>query len=86
MREIFDVLLLIALGMGYIVLYFARREEKAFQVTGYFIGTVMITLVAFYSIANLLIQNRMAESKDHFYRRMMQQKMMQQGPGPAQQK
>lgn len=82
MREIFDVLLLIALGIGYIVLYFARREEKTFQVSGYFIGTVIIALVAFYSIANLLIENRIAGSRDRFYRSMMQHKMMQQPPVP----
>jgi len=39
-----DILILIALGIGYIVLYFAKREEKAMQFLGYIIGCITILI------------------------------------------
>jgi len=56
MREMIDIVLLIALGIGYIVLYFAKREEKLFQIIGYFLGIMIIALSTFYIIINFMIE------------------------------
>jgi hypothetical protein len=63
MREIIDVLLLIALGMGYLVIYFAKRDEKLFQVIGYFVGIMMIALATFYVIMNFMFETRLFQPK-----------------------
>ena len=47
-----DSLLLIALAMGYLVLYFAHREEKGMQFAGYIIGFTIIILAIGYIALN----------------------------------
>ncbi len=39
-----DALMLIALAMGYVVLYLAKREDKALRTIGYIIGIFVIAL------------------------------------------
>ena len=43
--------LLVALALGYIVLYFANREEKNLRSIGFAIGTVIIALAALFIVA-----------------------------------
>jgi hypothetical protein len=38
------ILLLISLGMGYLIMVFARREKKAMRVTGFCLGTFIIAV------------------------------------------
>ncbi len=49
-----DAILLAALGLGYIVCYLAKREDKGMQAIGYLIGTFIIVLSAILIINNLL--------------------------------
>ncbi len=63
MREIIDVMLLIALGVGYIVFYYAKREEKLLQITGYLIGMLIILIATFYITLNFLFQTRLFEPR-----------------------
>lgn len=53
---IFDALLLIALGVGYMVIYFAKKEEKRLQFTGYLIGGIIIALAVIYLFGAFLLQ------------------------------
>ena len=73
---IFDVLLLIALGVGYIVIYFAKREEKGLQFVGIVIGGVIIVLSLCYFVGNIWLQAKMYYPKMRCYKGMMQQRMM----------
>ncbi|MCM8799897.1 MAG: hypothetical protein NC900_04150 [Candidatus Omnitrophica bacterium] len=50
-----EALLLLALGLGYIVLYLAKREEKGLQFLGYVVGTFIILLSIFYILINIFI-------------------------------
>jgi hypothetical protein len=49
-----NVLLIIGLGIGYIILYFAKREEKFLQALGYFLGTLIILYCVFCILLNLI--------------------------------
>ena len=49
-----NVLLVIGLGIGYLVLYLAKREEKGLQALGYFLGTVIILYCGFCILLNLM--------------------------------
>lgn len=40
------VSLLLALGAGYLVLYFAKREERGLRILGLVIGTFILTVAA----------------------------------------
>ena len=91
MREIHDALLLIALGIGYLVFYFAKREEKIFRMTGYVIGLVIIFFTTFYMIINLLEQSQIFSPRIQTYRMqgyppamMRQRTMMPQRTVPQQ--
>jgi len=81
---IVEILLLIALGTGYIVLYFAQREEKLMQLTGYITGGVIIILAAAHLLASLILglnSNRAAQMqcrKSIIRQHMMQQENMMQ--------
>ena len=48
-----DALLLIALGIGYLVVCFAHKEKKALRVSGYIVGFTIILLSAGYTFLNL---------------------------------
>ena len=48
-----DAILLVALGVGYVVLYLAKREEKSLQLMGYLIGGVIIVMAAVYILGSL---------------------------------
>lgn len=72
-----EALLLIALGVGFMVLYFAKREEKGLQFTGYVIGIGIIALALFYIVGNILLQAQICYPKMRYYKGMMQQRMMQ---------
>ena len=71
---IFEALLLIALGLGYVVLYLAKREEKRLQFIGFIIGVLIIALSLIYLISSSLLQSVCPFSRP--YKSMMQQKMM----------
>jgi hypothetical protein len=71
-----EALLLIGLGMGYIVLYFAKREEKGLQLLGYAIGTVIIILTLIYLFDNILTKFNTVYPKMGYNKGMMQQHMM----------
>lgn len=73
---IFDVLLLIALGIGYLVIYFAKREEKELRFFGIVIGGVIIVLSLVYFLGNVWFQAKVFCPKMHYYKGMMQQRMM----------
>jgi len=65
----FEALLLIALGFGYIVLYLAKREDKRLQFLGYFLGAVIITLSLTYLVINVLTQAFFLAPKTRYYNR-----------------
>lgn len=67
-------LLLIAMGIGYIVLYLAKREEKGLQFLGYIIGIVIVILGALFIVTSLTVPDMGRPA-------MMQQRMMP--PPPA---
>ena len=77
---IFEALLLIAMGLGYVVLYLAKREEKRLQFIGYMIGVVIIALSIIYLISNSLLQSVCPFTRP--YKGMMQQQRMMQPPMP----
>jgi hypothetical protein len=55
---LFEAILLIALGIGYVVLYFAKREEKVLQVVGYIVGSAIILLATLYLIGNIYFHTK----------------------------
>lgn len=79
-----ETLLYFSLGIGYIVLYLAKREEKALQLIGYVIGTGIIVLALISIIGNLFLgfeYNRAAfRHKAMMKEPMMQRHMMQPRP------
>lgn len=83
-----DALILIALCLGYMVLYFAKREEKGLKFIGYIIGCVVIALAAISLIFGAWIQTNICrcskkEMRSHegmMQQRMMHQRMMPQAP------
>ena len=52
------ILLLIALGMGYLVLVFAKKEEKALKSLGYLLGIFIIAVSIVFIIRNLWLYTR----------------------------
>jgi len=57
--NLFDALLLIALGMGYIILCLAKKEEKQLRLLGYVIGWLIIVSVVIYMLCSLWIRAKM---------------------------
>lgn len=53
-----DAVLLVALGLGYVVCYLAKREDKGMQVIGYLIGVFIIVLSAILIINSLVLATR----------------------------
>lgn len=74
-----EALLLIALGIGYLVVYFAKREEKGLRFCGYVIGGAIITLTIIYLLGSILFQAKMCRLKG-YDRGLMQQRMMPEPP------
>lgn len=67
-----DVTLLISLGISYIVLYFANREEKGLRLIGFFIGGLILALTVAYMLGDILWQNKLCSARAKYYQRMMQ--------------
>jgi hypothetical protein len=76
MGQMLDVLLLMALGIGYIVIYFAQREDKILQITGYIIGIAIVSFSTFYIVTNFLFQSRLLEPRMPGYQGMMRHRAM----------
>ena len=70
-----EALLLIALALGYIVLYLAKREEKGLQFLGYFLGTLVISVSALLIIRDLFIGGCVFD-KAKMHDMMMKRQMM----------
>ena len=70
---IFEALLLIALGFGYIVLYFAKREEGPLQFIGYLVGSAIMILATLYLLGSLYLHSRINSGKARHYKEMLQQ-------------
>ena len=87
-----DLLLLIMLGLGYIVLYFAKREEREWHILGGIIGTVLMFLALVMLIFNsvnrskLLYRNIQCNKAMQAQESMMQKGIMPQGIQPGQKK
>jgi hypothetical protein len=75
-----EAALLVALGLGYIVIYLARREEKALKALGYTIGSVMIILSSIFIISSLVFGTQIYRK---IGRMMLQRRMMMQMPQPS---
>jgi len=73
---VFEALLLVALGVGYIVLYFAKREEGAMQIVGYIAGSAIMLLATIYLIGAVYLHSRMDASKMRIYKETLQQKSL----------
>lgn len=52
------ILLLISLGIGYLVIIFAKREERALKGLGYLIGTLIIAVSIVFIVRNLWLYSR----------------------------
>lgn len=61
--DIHKAVLLIALALGYIVCYLAKREDKLLKTLGYLIGTFVMALSALIILVNIVLDAR-------FYRKM----------------
>lgn len=70
--RVLDVVLLISLGISYIVLYFAKREEKGLRLIGYFIGTLILGLTVAYMVGDLIVQNRIVDARLRYHQKMLQ--------------
>lgn len=77
-----EALLLICLGIGYIVIYLAKREERQLQLVGYIIGSLIIGLSLIYQTANLWVQAKMCSSRMPYQKAMMMHHPMSQQPLP----
>jgi hypothetical protein len=49
-----NAILMVSLGIGYLILYFAKREEKGLQVLGYFLGTLILLYSAISILLNVI--------------------------------
>jgi len=49
-----NAILMVSLGIGYLILYFAKREEKGLQALGYFLGTVIMLYSAIFILLNVI--------------------------------
>jgi len=62
-----------ALGLGYVVLYLAKREEKGMRLLGYAIGTLIIASVIANLFIDLFLQSQLCGEKALYHNRMMMQ-------------
>ena len=68
-------LLLLALALGYIVCYLAQKGSKSLKITGYIIGTFIITVSAVLILNKLAMDMRMSGRMNRM-RGMMTQRSM----------
>lgn len=68
--------LLIALSLGYLVCYFANREEKALKSIGLAIGTIVIILSGLFLIKNLALCAKVCAQKGKCEMTLPRHKMM----------
>ncbi len=68
--------LLIALSLGYLVCYFANREEKTLRTVGLAIGVIVIAISSLFLIKNLALQAKMCAQKGQCEMMMPRHKMM----------
>ncbi len=74
-----DVVLLIALGVGYLVIFFAKKEEKWLRAIGYIIGVIIIISATIYLLGNCWLQSRFCRMhRGRMFKHMMQQPPMMQ--------
>lgn len=50
-----EAMVLIALGVGYFVLYFAKREEKTNRILGYIIGCGIVFFCCLLLLKNIML-------------------------------
>jgi uncharacterized membrane protein affecting hemolysin expression len=67
--DIHKAVLLIVLGLGYIVCYLAKKEDKFLKTLGYLIGTFLMALSALVILASMVLDAR-------FYRKTQGSVMM----------
>ena len=65
--------MLLALGIGFIVLYLAKREEKWLQLIGYGIGGIIIVLSLIYLIVGVVVGFTYNKNMMRYNKAMMQQ-------------
>ncbi len=80
-------LLLISLGIGYIAILSAKKEEKKLRILGYIIGGLIIALSAIALLRSIGMRCQAASMDNRYRSDMMQHRMMpphippQQAPG-----
>jgi hypothetical protein len=65
-------ILLIAMALGYVVLYLAKREEKQLKTAGNIIGIFIIAVSAALILCNIICKARFCGSKFQCRKMMMQ--------------
>ncbi len=80
--DIHKAVLLIALGLGYIVCYLAKREDKFLKTLGYLIGTFVMVLSALAILANIVLDARFCRKMGGSVM-MMPRRQMMRGERPA---
>lgn len=73
-------ILLIALALGYVVCYFANREERTLRRVGFIVGVFVIALSLLLMLANLTLG---VGACNKMNRGMMSQHMMMKGQMPS---
>jgi hypothetical protein len=76
-----EAIMLCALGIGYIVVYLARREEKGLQLFGYYIGGTIIVLSLIYIIVSVFLGLQYQRNMLRYNNTMIQPHMMQPRTG-----
>ena len=56
------ILMLISLGIGYLVIVFAKREKRALKVIGYCLGAFIIAVSIVFILRNLCLYARFSEA------------------------
>ena len=56
------ILLLISLGIGYLVIVFAKKEKKALKMLGYLLGTFIIAVSIVFILRNLWLYARFCKA------------------------
>ena len=77
-----DVALLFALGLGYMVLYFANKEQKGIRLIGYLVGSFILGLSIAYLVVGFLWQGECARQMMGYRQKMMPQQQQKPAPIP----
>lgn len=78
-----EAFFLIALGIGYIVLYLANREEKSLRTTGFLIGILIIGISGIHLLYSILLNAKICRSPKIMrpsYHQMMLKEQIPQMP------